>query len=247
MSANVNKNDSKNSDSNYELPSEYVSGEYIRQEMQNLTPRNSLPTSWQQKFAVIFLFIFGSSAIVLWVVQFNSGLQVTQPLAEVESINPNSASTDLNTQDSDKDGISDYNELNLYNTSPYLEDTDSDGINDKTEIDAGEDPNCPVGQNCFSTEIDNSTDISNTTDSQNTNQPAFNTEDFNNYIKQSQSTDSQTGIDTEAIQSVLGGEADVQVLRRLLLDSGMDSNTLDNFSDDQLLSVYKNTLQGNNN
>ncbi|OGL73531.1 hypothetical protein A3F28_02275 [Candidatus Uhrbacteria bacterium RIFCSPHIGHO2_12_FULL_57_11] len=50
--------------------------------------------------------------------------------------------------DTDSDGLSDYDELYLYRTSPYLEDTDSDGINDGAEANSGEDPNCPRDQNC---------------------------------------------------------------------------------------------------
>ena len=55
--------------------------------------------------------------------------------------------------DTDRDGISDYDELNFYQTSPYLPDTDSDGIPDKKEIDAGADPLCPEGQQCSSSAL----------------------------------------------------------------------------------------------
>ncbi len=54
----------------------------------------------------------------------------------------------LQAKDTDVDGLSDYDELNRYHTSPYLKDTDSDGIDDKAEITQGTDPNCPKGQNC---------------------------------------------------------------------------------------------------
>ncbi len=37
-------------------------------------------------------------------------------------------------KDSDKDGISDYDEVNIYNTDPKKSDTDSDGIDDATEL-----------------------------------------------------------------------------------------------------------------
>jgi hypothetical protein len=48
--------------------------------------------------------------------------------------------------------MNDWEELNFYETSPYLPDTDSDGTNDKTEIDSGTDPSCPKGQVCESGE-----------------------------------------------------------------------------------------------
>ncbi len=54
----------------------------------------------------------------------------------------------LQLKDTDLDGLSDYDELYLYNSSPYLEDSDSDGFNDFEEVQSGDDPNCPKGATC---------------------------------------------------------------------------------------------------
>lgn len=43
--------------------------------------------------------------------------------------------------DSDRDGVSDYDEINLYETDPFVADTDGDGFIDGTEIVNGYDPN----------------------------------------------------------------------------------------------------------
>lgn len=43
-------------------------------------------------------------------------------------------------QDTDSDGLLDFDEQYTYNTSIYLADTDSDGVTDKDEIDIGTDP-----------------------------------------------------------------------------------------------------------
>lgn len=51
-------------------------------------------------------------------------------------------------RDSDDDGLNDYQELNIYNTSPYIADTDSDGIDDNAEIQQGTDPLCPQDETC---------------------------------------------------------------------------------------------------
>ena len=56
----------------------------------------------------------------------------------------------LKDQDTDEDGITDFDELYVYETSPYLADSDSDGFDDAYEIQNFEDPMCPQGQNCFS-------------------------------------------------------------------------------------------------
>lgn len=45
--------------------------------------------------------------------------------------------------DTDKDGISDYDEVNIYNTDPFVADTDADGFIDGSEILSGFDPNDP--------------------------------------------------------------------------------------------------------
>lgn len=54
----------------------------------------------------------------------------------------------LQQQDTDQDGISDYDELYQSETSPFLKDSDSDGTDDKAELSLGTDPNCPTGKTC---------------------------------------------------------------------------------------------------
>lgn len=45
--------------------------------------------------------------------------------------------------DSDNDGLSDYEEVNVYGTDPYNPDTDDDGMNDGDEVKAGRNPKGP--------------------------------------------------------------------------------------------------------
>jgi len=49
--------------------------------------------------------------------------------------------TTLQGQDSDNDGLTDYNELYITYTSPFLSDTDNDGVTDYIESLSGSDPN----------------------------------------------------------------------------------------------------------
>lgn len=55
--------------------------------------------------------------------------------------------------DTDGDGISDYDEKNVFGTSVYLKDSDGDGIDDYAEIKNGTDPNCATGKNCGSSAV----------------------------------------------------------------------------------------------
>ncbi len=82
------------------------------------------------------------------------------PGASTTTVTPSASSgvegTDvaaLKARDTDGDGLSDYDELYLYHTSPYLKDTDSDGIDDKTEVQNGTDPTCAQGQTCTPTTL----------------------------------------------------------------------------------------------
>jgi len=54
----------------------------------------------------------------------------------------------LKVTDTDKDGLSDYDEVYAYKTSPYIPDSDSDGYTDAEEVRTGNDPNCPKGNDC---------------------------------------------------------------------------------------------------
>jgi alpha-tubulin suppressor-like RCC1 family protein len=48
--------------------------------------------------------------------------------------------TNSNSEDSDSDGLSDYDEIHTHRTNPALADTDGDGLMDGTEVSTGHDP-----------------------------------------------------------------------------------------------------------
>jgi len=141
--------------------------------------------------------------------------------------NDNSAEV-LKAKDSDHDGLSDYDETYIYRTSPYLPDTDSDGLSDYDEVKAGTDPLCPKGEekNCYASP----TPI-------NTNQPTDQTP-----VVGGLNIDDLFGpTDTN---SASGTEYTPAELRQALIDSGLSKETVDKFTDAELLKIYQETISG---
>ena len=123
----------------------------------------------------------------------------------------------LQNKDTDGDSLSDYDELNVYKTSPYIADSDSDGVNDNQEIKAGTDPNCPSGQICsgFSPTVGTST----------ASVPTFTT------MPQAQT---QTSLQVSA-----------STIRQMLLAQGVSQSDLDGITDEELMTLYSESMQAN--
>lgn len=110
----------------------------------------------QQKFLIfVLLFLFGF-VVIFVLVSLDDFLYVPVPQNNEPSMVDSSTTTqqtrteeDLRSSDTDKDGLSDYDELYIWKTSPYLPDTDSDSLSDFVEVSSGTDPNCPQGKQCF--------------------------------------------------------------------------------------------------
>ncbi|MDD5043532.1 MAG: hypothetical protein PHD51_02570 [Patescibacteria group bacterium] len=130
-------------------------------------------------------------------------------------------SLDLRNKDTDSDGLNDYDELYVYNTSPYLDDSDSDNYKDKEEIDKGYDPNCPAGRVCISSPSESSTATEETA----TNLTAAEEEILNQG------------------QKLLSGSLSLDELRALLKEMGMSAAQVDSLSDEDLKKLYDKTLQ----
>lgn len=189
------------------------------QENNNLPPRQ--PLGKKQKMAAAFFIVFAIAFMGLWVAQLKKNLR--EPFApKNQDANKNNGQIEDKYVDTDKDGLSDSDESNIYKTSPYLEDSDSDGIPDKEEIKNGENPNCPKGQVCEDKIMDNaSSSASNVTTNFNLNM----------------GTSSQSNL-----QGLLGGQADAAALRKSLLEAGMDPNMLNKIDDNTLMQSYQEIL-----
>ncbi len=193
-----------------------------------------------QRAAFLFLSVLSLGVIVLGVWQLN--FRLTKPFSVGDS-NKTASTTDLNNLkialeniDSDGDGLTDADEINLYNTSPYLEDSDSDGISDDQEIKQGTDPNCATGQDCNNSETAlTATGTASTAiviaSSSPTAAASSSTEDVS---------------DETALQEMMAGQADAAKLRALLSESGVDAKILGQLSDEELLKTYQEMLVGQN-
>lgn len=114
----------------------------------------------------------------------------------------------LQEEDTDHDGLTNYQEIYQYHTSMFLADTDSDGYSDYEEVTSGNDPVCPSGENCNLLKlITPKTKISKVI------------EDVN--------IDPNLSIQDAALAE----------FKKFLLDNGMTQEELDSLSDEELLGI----------
>lgn len=181
----------------------------------------------KEDLILIFLIILGFGALVMGFSQFRATIKgkIFNSSSEQININDNQNLNNLvalKTKDTDGDGLTDYDEIYVYHTSPYLTDSDSDGYSDKEEIASGYDPNCSsdqTGMPCNSplTKID-----------------IYNTSTEQNLIKETNGNFNQ--------QNILSGQASASEVRALMLQAGMNKEDLDKITDEQLLETYRDTL-----
>lgn len=107
--------------------------------------QENLKLSKEQKTGFVLLSIFAILVIGLGLIQLRN--TIYNPFAldfdvyDEEAI-VNDTEGRLKSIDTDHDSLMDWDELNIYGTSPYLTDTDSDGIEDGVELDRGMNPLC---------------------------------------------------------------------------------------------------------
>jgi len=194
-------------------------------------------------FAVLIFLAIGTLAfgfINLTKNIYNNKFQDSENETEVANTENKNLVNDLlelQAMDTDKDGLSDYDEIYIYKTSPYLADTDSDGYLDKEEIDTNHDPLCPVGQDCRGAQIPDQEEI--------------NPQDVlpydENLLEQDGSTQNDgANQEQEKMPEELINELknlDVNQVRELLLSSEqMTEEQLAEIDDETLMQIYLEVL-----
>lgn len=201
----------------------------------------------QQKWSIAGLAVFALLIVILWIAQLKNNIY-----APLNSAPENKTAVDSQTagdlalkdKDTDADGLSDYDELNVYKTSPYLEDSDSDGFKDGEEINKGEDPNCPKGRACLA--------AGNLGSATSTLPANGSSEVLNNLLNQYGAVESElknnenqtTNQNLSAEQAQTLKNIDAATLRQMLIEAGMPKETLDKVSDEELMKSYGETLEG---
>ncbi len=228
-------------------------------------PKLPEPLSKNQKMAVAGLAVFAVLIIGLWLVQlrnniygpFNAGTANTaeQTLASDQAAKDQA----LKNKDTDGDGLSDYDELNIYHTSPYLADTDGDGILDGVEIKNSTDPNCPQGRTCAGGSMINESNPASASSTSLTPESGLNNlqnqnNTLNSLLNQFGATqpapagagtgtgNSAGNLTSDQLQALKN--MDAASLRQLLIQNGMPQATLDKISDADLLKSFQETLSG---
>ncbi|NTU98946.1 hypothetical protein HGA64_02985 [Candidatus Falkowbacteria bacterium] len=194
-----------------------------------------------QKIFLVILVLFAMGMLGMWAMQFRKSL--TAPFDEVRAIadakeKNRATTTDTSNFDTDKDGLTDEEELGNYHTSPYLEDTDADGINDGDEVSRGSDPLCAEGRDCSVVAPATSTPAV-----QNITQASATSSQTQVVNPASTSTTSANGLSDTDMQQMLTGGMDAKALRQALLKSGADPKLMDQLSDEQLMQSYQQSLK----
>ena len=225
------------------------------------------------------LAVLGCISLVFGGLRWFTSLRIPFALeGEVAQANLNANNADqtvslleLKQKDTDGDGLDDYNELYLYETSPYLPDTDSDGVPDGTEIANNTNPNCPIGQDCTLTAPDNiqtAIVLPDSADNLTTEQlrglllqagltqeevnavdDATLTDLYNQVLREKSATIADVNTNDDLGDLQLNQEVpdySATDIRQLLKDQGVTNEELSNISDAELLQGWQEIISQNN-
>jgi len=175
-----------------------------------------------RKIAVAVLGFVALGVVIFWSANLKFKLNdpftykgnSTTPTVDQAS-NTSDSEAALKAKDTDGDGLSDWDEINVYHTSPYLADTDGDGIPDGVEVKNGTDPNCPQGTDCGGgTPITNST-----------------------------AQDSGTGVTATSTVDYTFSADEISAIRDAFVQSGYDKAELNKLTDQEVYQAYLVSVQ----
>ncbi len=149
----------------------------------------------------------------------------------------------LKNTDTDHDGLSDYDEINIYHTNPYLKDTDGDGISDGQEVKDGTNPNCPQGQKCGNFQNANSVKVTKEASTTRQEMSKFfsvnypTSSNIKSFYQQNVSS-SKSFISTAEAARLMSGKANLAEVKQMLLQAGMSPQDLSKIPDEDIMRMY---------
>jgi len=181
------------------------------------------PLSKEQKIGFVLLLLFSIFTVALGMLQIRNTMYA--PFALNNKI-PDYFKEQINTvealkyRDTDRDGLTDFDELYVYGTSPYLYDTFSYGMSDKDVITKGL-PLCPLGgKNCNNPIISDSAQTP-----------------VENILPTT--TNEVVNFDFSELSKTLQDPAQI---RQMLLDNGLDKAVLQKVSDKELMNLVTDAM-----
>lgn len=230
-----------------------------------------------EKRLLVFLTLVSLIVVIIGLGQIKKGIY--SPFQYKYNGNVNSGLTnqvqqlaELKNKDIDSDGLSDYDELYQYETSPYIADSDSDGYLDKEEINSGNDPNCPAGKECIqkrvminvnqanvNAEEISSAELRETLKKAGVPQAILDQTDDTTLMQLYQETIAETQANTNtAYSEFLVNEPfpnvnaytsleelknlNVSQVREFLKSTGMDENSLNQVDDETLMAIFNQAI-----
>ncbi len=170
-----------------------------------------------QRFHIILFSVFAVLSVVFGFIQI--GKNVTLSFNVPDELLSEEATNTVTQQftDTDQDGLSDIEEIQVYYTSPYIADSDSDGVSDADEVALGTNPNCPEGTDCSGDGIVQSTEVDEVSTGE---------------------IDPETLETLEVLSTIQGGGIpDPEKVRNVLRSSGVSDEELAGASDEELLEL----------
>lgn len=193
------------------------------------------------------IFVIGILSIILgsWKIIF--GIKTSFVSSSIALRDKGAIIDGLNSlKDTDGDGISDQDEISIYGTSPYLADTNSNGISDYEEVILGKGNNCTDFLSCNA-----SANLSVVSASSSVFGEAINYEDIkkqmleagysedivNKLVPSKEESQNASSSDWERLKNLSAKE-----IRELLIQQGATEQELSPFSDEQIQSLYVESL-----
>ncbi len=198
-------------------------------------PRSEL--SLEQKVGFLLLMILGVGGLTLGFRSMHSSLyrpfeEQVMEYAGQDFLTSSEAEEKQKEEqkkiDTDGDTLSDYDELYVFKTSPYLLDTDSDGYSDDVEVFSSNDPNCPMGSDCTAISAETAGD-----DEVDTTEML-----------------EGVGVDVEQVESLQTQEEIMayftsmtpEQIREMLLEAGVTQEEIDALSDEEIQNLFDVSL-----